>query len=156
MGRHHAPCGGAQGVDPKFPYPDGSTGVPGWRQSDASFVFEANDVMGYCTPFWISDYTYKALANRITVVNAAGLFSLQPVEHDVQRILIAPDGSLAIGKPLRMTEVVGGNDVTVHYLDGSRNVVATAHGLRYGYDHLPGGMVLVMDPPKIAFSSIKL
>lgn len=155
MGRHHAPCGGAQGVDPKFPYPDGSTGVPGWRQSDMMFVFEASDLMGYCQPFWISDYTYKALANRIIVVNAAG-FSLQPIQHDVQRILIAPNGSLSLGKPLRMTEVIGGNDVTVRYLDGSGKVVATAHGLRYGYDHLPGGMVLVMDPPKVAFSSIGL
>jgi len=154
MGRHHAPCGGAQGIDAKFPYADGSTGVPGWRQSDKSFVFEASDIMGYCQPFWISDYTYKALANRITVVNAAGLFP-QPAQHDVQRILIAPDGTLAVSKSLRMDDVVGGNPVVVKYFDG-RSLVATAPGRRFGYDHLPGGMILVMDPPKVAFTRVAL
>ena len=30
------------------------------------------DMMGYCTPEWISDYTYNALFNRITSVNKYG------------------------------------------------------------------------------------
>lgn len=155
MGRHHAPCGGAQGVDPLFPYPSGDTGVPGWRASDTTFLFEVNDVMGYCAPFWISDYTYKALAARITVVNSFGFGLQQQTQHDVQRILIAPDGTLAVGKALRMSEVIGGNDVTVVY-EARGAVVAKAHGQRYGYDHLPGGFVLVLDPPNVGFTSIAL
>jgi hypothetical protein len=155
MGRHHAPCGGAQGIDPQFPYPDGSTGVPGWRQSDATFMFDGSDIMGYCAPFWISDYTYKALAARITSVNAFG-YGITQTQHDVQRILVAPNGSLSMGRALRMSEIIGGNDVTVAYLDVSGKTLATAHGLRYGYDHVPGGFVLVMDPPKLAFASVAL
>lgn len=156
MGRMHAPCGGAQGTDPKFPYPDGSTGVPGWRASDETFQMGDSDIMGYCQPYWISDYTYRALANRIRVVNAGGYGLVQGAPHDVQRILIAPSGALTVGKPLRMTEVIGGDEVTVRYRDAAGRSVASARGARFGYDHLPGGFVLVVDPPRVAFATVTL
>jgi hypothetical protein len=155
-GRYHAPCGGAQGVDLKFPYTDGSTGVPGWRQSDGTIMNGASDIMGYCQPYWISDYTYKALAARVKVVNAQGAWNTPNAPHVVQRILIAANGALSWGKNLEMTDVIGGNDVEVTYLDDASRVLAKAHGRSYSYDHVAGGFVLVMDPPKVPYTRISV
>lgn len=63
FGRLHAPCGGPSGVDPSFPYPDGSIGVYGYDIPYAALKDPATykDIMGYCTPNWVSDYTVKAV-----------------------------------------------------------------------------------------------
>ena len=155
MGRHHSPCGGAQGTDPKYPYMDGASGVTGFRQSDQSFIFDSTDVMGYCQPIWISDFTYKALADRVRTVNQLGsIHGSNPfVPHKVQRIYVGSGGALSWGKDLTMTDVVGGNDVEVIYRDASGGAVAKRTGHRYGYDHLPGGFVLVENPPNTTWTS---
>ena len=63
LGRHHAPCGNPSSVDPHFPYPDGSIGVFGVDTSDETLLnpSQTHDVMSYCGPEWVSDYTYEAL-----------------------------------------------------------------------------------------------
>ena len=69
FGRLHAPCGGVTDPDPNYPtsgdYAGGHIGVTGW---DATASFPAPkaaaayaDVMGYCDPDWVSDYTYKGV-----------------------------------------------------------------------------------------------
>jgi len=58
----HAPCGGALGTDPDFPYPNGSTGVWGYDFRDGSVVSpeRRRDIMGYCYELgWLSDYYYE-------------------------------------------------------------------------------------------------
>ena len=58
----HAPCGGALGVDPDFPYPNGSIGVWGYDFRDGSVVSpdRRRDIMGYCYDLgWLSDYYYE-------------------------------------------------------------------------------------------------
>jgi hypothetical protein len=63
FGRFHAPCGDPAGVDAAFPYPDGGIGVYGLSFSQGQVHPPATpDLMGYCTPRWISDYTYLAVA----------------------------------------------------------------------------------------------
>jgi len=84
-GRRHAPCGGAPGPDPGFPYGNGGIGVTGTdmytyaRNGTAPFDMSAesrSDVMTYCSPKWVSDYTYAALidarkaAGPVTVASA--------------------------------------------------------------------------------------
>ena len=64
----HAPCGGARGPDPAYPYPDGSTGVWGYDfQNGGSLVTPKRpDLMSYCGPQWISDYHFtNALRYRL-------------------------------------------------------------------------------------------
>lgn len=78
LGLGHAPCGGPASLDPAYPYPDGSTGVWGYdfggpgmpeRLADPS---KARDLMSYCLPQWVSDYSFaKALSYRL--------------EHDARR-----------------------------------------------------------------------
>ncbi|MXX33470.1 MAG: hypothetical protein F4107_12780 [Gemmatimonadetes bacterium] len=58
----HAPCGGALGVEPDFPYPNGSIGVWGYDFRDGSVVSpnDRRDIMGYCyEKGWLSDYYYE-------------------------------------------------------------------------------------------------
>jgi hypothetical protein len=60
FGRNHAPCGNPGGVDAQFPHAGGGIGVWGidlglmQLRSPATY----KDLMGYCNPDWISDYTY--------------------------------------------------------------------------------------------------
>ena len=58
----HAPCGGALGTDPDFPYSNGSTGVWGYDFRDGSTVspHRRRDIMGYCyEKGWLSDYYFE-------------------------------------------------------------------------------------------------
>ena len=67
MGLFHAPCGeGITGVDPDYPYPDGSIGTWGYHSGEQGLIPpRASDLMGYCADAWISDYHYdKIRQNR--------------------------------------------------------------------------------------------
>jgi hypothetical protein len=65
MTRKHAPCGNPADVDPNYPYTGASIGQFGYDigvnalRSPATF----KDMMSYCSPEWVSDYTYNALYN---------------------------------------------------------------------------------------------
>ena len=65
FGRRHAPCGGAGGVDPRFPYSDGSIGTYGFDITSNLLKQPTNqwELMSYCSPQWISDYTYEGIMN---------------------------------------------------------------------------------------------
>ena len=68
MSLRHAPCGGAGGPDPRFPYKDGSAGVWGYNPESGGIIDpdQYKDLMGYCDPSWVSDYSFtKALDYRI-------------------------------------------------------------------------------------------
>ncbi len=61
----HAPCGDAGNPDPDFPYADGGIGAWGYDFRDGVVVNRgAADVMGYCHPAWISDYSYKKVIDH--------------------------------------------------------------------------------------------
>lgn len=66
MNLGHAPCGGPSGVDPDYPYFDGTTGAWGYDVLSGSLVSPQNfDLMSYCSPDWISDFHFvKALIYR--------------------------------------------------------------------------------------------
>ncbi len=66
MNLRHAPCGGPAGLDPDYPYVDGTTGAWGYDLLSGSLVSPRNhDLMSYCPPGWISDYHFvKALVYR--------------------------------------------------------------------------------------------
>ena len=70
LGRRHAPCGGATGLDPNFPVANGRIGTVGHDVYSWSAGFSSNaaplasttgDMMGYCFPQWASPYTYAGL-----------------------------------------------------------------------------------------------
>ena len=57
----HAPCGGALGSDPAYPYDDGSIGAWGYDHRGDSLIGKdrAKDLMTYCDPYWVSDYHFE-------------------------------------------------------------------------------------------------
>ena len=68
MSLDHAPCGGAGGPDPLFPYRDGSTGAWGYdfRYGGVLASPYRPDLMSYCFPKGISDYHFaNALRFRL-------------------------------------------------------------------------------------------
>ena len=63
-GRSHAPCGISGATDPSYPYPGGNIGVYGMDVSTTTLYPPATaEVMSYCHPQWISDYTYTGVYN---------------------------------------------------------------------------------------------
>ena len=81
-GRNHAPCGGPALVDPSYPQPDGSIGSYGLDVTTQTLKASTlGDIMGYCDPKWISDYSYKGVMNfRIANPLVASAITEQPVQ----------------------------------------------------------------------------
>ena len=69
MNLYHAPCGGAGGPDPQYPYENGSIGVWGYDIAEGTLLDPARytDVMSYCFEhIWTSDYQYdRAMTHRL-------------------------------------------------------------------------------------------
>ncbi len=72
-GRKHVDCGEPEGVDHNYPYPTNQFDYTG---PDRHYGFDVNsytpiapdaasDLMSYCFPQWISDYTWKALFSKL-------------------------------------------------------------------------------------------
>lgn len=158
-GLQHAPCGGAGGPDPNFPYKDGGIGVWGFDQIDKQLKDptgmtnggKPKDVMGYCQPSWISDYHYERLADRVLSDN--GLLKdyhpgpgqpLRPHEPMVRAVvgeggtLSIPEGPAQVGWP----ELGLPREIAV----GQERVV----GYWFPYDHLPGGVLMVPEAVRAA------
>ncbi|WP_234555295.1 PKD domain-containing protein [Thermus caliditerrae] len=59
FGREHAPCGVSG--DPNYPYAGGKIGTWGYDLANGSLKDPSQlyDLMSYCSPQWISDYTYE-------------------------------------------------------------------------------------------------
>lgn len=89
FGRRHAPCGNPTGLDPHFPYPNALIGVYGLDTSEELLLNpnSTHDMMSYCGPEWVSDYTYEGLlqdqsvrANRAASKAEEGWFITALVE----------------------------------------------------------------------------
>ena len=145
MGRSHAPCGGPQGIDPAFPYEGGTDGVNGYSISnDALMPADTFDMMGYCRPVWVSDYTYRALFDRVRIVNyQAGASGTVPMQS-FRRIYVGQDGLMREGGTVKRPFLEGPlTDVELAMPNGKKQHVS---GHFFPYDHLAGGYVLVPLP----------
>ncbi len=61
FGRNHAPCGGAGGAAPGYPYANGRIGTWGWSGSQLLSPTQWVGLMSYCNPGWVSDYTSEGV-----------------------------------------------------------------------------------------------
>ena len=60
----HAPCGNPANTDASFPYSGANIGAFGFDIYAGVLKFPTiRDLMSYCDPPWISDYTYKGIMN---------------------------------------------------------------------------------------------
>jgi hypothetical protein len=115
-GRAHSPCMLlGQPADPQYPYAGAKIGHWGWNPTTKALVDPegmSRDLMGYCQPIWISDYTYKALYTRVQALNA------------MARIIPGPESKVEF-----KSEIVDADPQT----PGTRY---------YPFDHLPGGILV--------------
>jgi hypothetical protein len=65
FGRLHAPCGSPSGPDPSYPYLN--AGIGSWGIDLPALSLKPptaiKDLMSYCHPEWVSDYTYLGVLN---------------------------------------------------------------------------------------------
>jgi hypothetical protein len=157
-GRTHTPCGGGANQDRNYPHMGGGIGewgldtrtVPPRLQSPSN----RKDMMGYCNPQWISDYTYGGIAQRrsavSSMVTAARVLSglpgtTEPV--DLYRTLLADGaGRVSWGRPLTGETAPAGHPERAQVLDAAGVVIDEVTVYRTGYGHGTGASYDVPRP----------
>ncbi len=139
-GREHAPCDTGD-ADRRYPYDDGEIGVYGYDAASKKLLDPkgtARDMMGYCSPVWISDYTYKALFDRIVGISRQPNRKL--VEQTWHTVLVNDSGAHR-SEVVTVDRQPGGEDKIIERTVGGKTELVTAQF--YPFDHLPGGILLV-------------
>jgi hypothetical protein len=145
MGRDHAPCGisDPNDTDPDYPYPNAGMGGRYGYDFDLMKLVKpkpARDVMSYCTPVWISDYTYGALFDRLDYIASESFRALAYAPRALFRLArIRRDGHSAwLGERHRTgTARLAALDL----LDGVGQRVGRIDAQVVAVDHAPGGYV---------------
>jgi hypothetical protein len=126
--RPHAPCGGASSPDEAYPYAGAKLGSWGY-DFQTHELFEPTthvDFMSYCSPEWISDYSYQQILERIIVVNQHAAFRrlAGPSEASAYRTLrVTADGQASWGLELRPRFGPPGDPTTLQALDMQGNLL---------------------------------
>ncbi len=147
-GRPHAPCGGPAGIDKKFPYPAGDVGVYGWNILDKDLYDTAyTDMMGYCWPTWVSDYTYVKLLERIQFVNGAkSMVGVDTTPRSYRFVQIDESGTAKWGRST-FAEFPPLSDPRTVTFEGPDGAAHTMTGHWYPYGDLGGGLLVVPESP---------
>ena len=93
----HAPCGGALGTDPEFPYPNGGLGAWGYDFRDGSVVSaeRRRDIMGYCYERgWLSDYYFEKVIEYRERVEGDRARALAAADSEESEMLVLWGGVL--------------------------------------------------------------
>lgn len=62
----HTPCDGEDDPDPDYPHAGGVIGVEGYDRRTGTFVSpDTSDLMSYCFPRWVSDYSWTKMADHV-------------------------------------------------------------------------------------------
>ncbi len=168
-GREHAPCGGANGVDPKFPYQGGVIGVWGYNILTKAFIAptKGRDMMGYCPNEWVSDYTYSALFTRISTIatekpggatTGTGTGTSSSSSHTFQVATVTADGSLVADGDLDLSdeELEAGEAHEATFVGANGIAVAKTNARYFPFDHLPGGWVVLPKDVAVPYTQVKV
>jgi hypothetical protein len=152
-GRSHSPspCGQIEpeDVDRGFPYADGSIGVPGLDIRSGSLMpRRLKDLMGYCNPTWISDFSYVELARRRTQIRAQSGASLagRPVLTAHRSAVVSADGRLSLGHVVRPGQEPIGERETAQVFDAAGRLLTQVDVYRAWFEHGAGFMVDIPEP----------
>lgn len=140
-GREHAPCGlGGQQSDRDYPYDDASIGSWGYDVVSGELFSpdETVDVMSYCSPIWVSDYTFFGLYERMQDVADQARVAA-PTSRTALRLDEA--GQSTMRSPIRLGTTDGAPRVEVELFDPSGAPAGRSTAAFFPYDHVPGGLV---------------
>lgn len=143
MGRRHSPCGTDDASF--FPYDDGSIGVWGYDGERLRSPNRFADVMGYCLPVWISDYTYAELFMRIAHVNAtaaARRFGDAETKR-YRRLIVGHDGGLSWGSETAVADDAAASRLELTFSSSASPEGESVYVAFSPFDHLEGGFALV-------------
>lgn len=149
-GRNHAPCtqfGNINNVDPSFPHSGGVIGVPGYDVVDGNLTgaSQAYDIMGYCDPIWVSDYTYDAFFDRIRAIGPSAQLDGGQLQ-DWLLVSVGEDGLHSPRLLLDRPPVRGTNGkASMRDVDGFELGEVDVRFM--SYDHAPGGTIVMPAPP---------
>ena len=139
------------GVDTKYPYAGGDIGSWGWdARSKTLMQPTVKDMMGYCEPAWISDYTYTGLADRTltitkslaaTTKSRAAIAVVEPWHS----LILYADGS-ARWSGLITSEAPNGEREPLRVLDAQGNVIAELEAARVHLDHSSESFLYIPEP----------
>lgn len=130
LGRYHAPCDTASGLDKNYPDNTASIVQFGVDVSKGKVLNPSitKDVMSYCSPQWISDYTYKALYTALGGTTTAAT-NAAAVESLLIRAGIGPDGIASLAPAYAITGVPDAasdaSDYRIEFLDAAGNVLSS-------------------------------
>jgi hypothetical protein len=143
-GREHAPCGlGGQSSDRDYPYGDAQLGTWGYHMIEEELYKPADyrDMMSYCSPIWVSDYTYYSLWQQIKAVGDSRRAVVE--KQPWQAIRVDMDGTVHVEQTFLTADPSGdGTPMTVTLSDGLSQE-REVEGYYFPYSHIAGGMVLV-------------
>lgn len=143
-GRMHANCGGAQGIDPQA-YPGAEIVTWGYDLVSKQLIDpngQHRDFMGYCEPYWISDYSFIGLFERMKVSNGAKL-NVPPelMNRSYFRVRVNHDGSVKWLSPMTWKYPPSGHETKTVVMDTPAGP-KTVTGQWYPYDHIEGGTLV--------------
>lgn len=149
FGRKHAPCGGAAGPDAGWPtdasHANAQIGVFGFDLPNLALKTPGTfDIMSYCHPDWVSDYTYKGVAD----FRAASPLGDEPaaLPPATPCLLVSgseKDGRLTLGPAYTVTTRPSppeGCEYVLELLDAAGRVLRKASFGTVEVADLPGGM----------------
>ncbi|GIK58081.1 MAG: hypothetical protein HND44_10155 [Chloroflexi bacterium] len=129
MGRRHAPCGVSGQTDPNYPYPGASIGEYGLDIPNGVFWSPATavDIMSYCEPAWISDYTYIGIYND-QQANGFAAMNDMAVDSLIVSASLSADGAVTLAPSYAFASYPaadGGSDYRVELLDENGNILVS-------------------------------
>lgn len=113
------------------------------------------DVMGYCSPNWISDYNFDKIFDRVAYVNGGG-YVVPPSDParlvgDYMSFIVEPDGTLVRVSDVHLNGPAWGEDSSATLVDQDGNPLQELEGFYYPFaeEEQFGGTLLVPKPKQL-------
>jgi hypothetical protein len=157
-GLYHAAGCGAGTPDPSYPYiADGTShiGWVGWDERRPAIEFldpeRFPEFMSYCSETWISDYTYKRIADRIAGIAGARVV---PGPVGTWRVLLETAKALHWGVPITTPRPAEGEATRAAVLDADGDVISQV--TVYRVPSSLGGAVYMVPEPEAGWTAIAI
>jgi hypothetical protein len=159
-GRDHAPCSPSNisRVDKDYPIKDGHIEAWGYDARKQTFFAptSTNDLMGYCEPKWSSLYTYKAILDRIVIVNQIDGIPVQEILPAMAyRVLIVDTDGPRWSVPFDAAVEAYGDKELADILDIAGQVITQIEVYRTTLSE-GGASTILVPPPESGWYAVRV